>query len=222
MGSSYYPAGPHGERQEPYEVPLHPGDRRNNPQPAGFGSEQPAPFPVRTDTGWNAADGFANIVCSFLLVSFSWALWACLYPMPTMAGLSVFLAALPFFQSIILRFDPTAGAVALVLAFTLGMMAVVKLSRVEHRLARYAIYRRPRHLVRLVLFGVLAMRSIVQDTNVVPRPGEPIINVALLQNRQNQVIIIAVIGFIHLLLWKGGWVRRFWHGRLEAIGLRAR
>jgi hypothetical protein len=222
MGSNYFPSGPHGERQAPWEVPLHPGDKRSNPQPQGFDFPAPAPFPVRTDSTPNASDFIANKVCSFLLVFFCWPVWACLYPMPTLAGLLVFLFTLPLFQRVVFAFDRTFGSLAIVLAFIAGMIVLVKLSRVEHWLARWAVYRWPRHLVRTLLLTVLEMRSSIQDANIVPRPGEPLINPWLLHNRQNQVIMLAFIVITQLLLWRPRWLRRFWHGRLEAIGLRPR
>jgi hypothetical protein len=183
---------------------------------------EPAPFPVRTDAGHPVVDGFTDIICSFVLVCFCFAVWACLYPMPTVAGVLVFLAVWPLFGSLIMRVDPTAGAVAIVLAFTVGMIVVVRLSRLEHRIARYAVYRHPRHVVRLLLLSVLTIRSTVMDANLLPRPGEPVLNLAYLRTPQGEAFGIGVLVVIHLLLWKAGWMRRFWHGRLEAIGLRPR
>ena len=119
----------------------------------------------------------------------------------------------------ILPLDPTAGDVALVAAFITGMVVVVKLGRREHRWARFAAYRIPRHFVRLALIALMTSRYVL-GLNWIPRPGEPIFNPIVLSVPRYGIIIAGVVVGMNFLLWKGDRARRFWHARLAGVGMR--
>jgi len=163
--------------------------------------------------------GCAFISVSFLAMLLLWPVWVCLYPFAAGIATAVGFAIAAIFGQLILPLDPTAGDVAYALGVAAAIVVGYKLGRMEHRLASYAAYTRMRHLVRLVLLAILVVRTL-NDQNPLPRPGEPLINLAALSNPTYLAIWIGVIAGVHFTLTKGERLRRWWHRYLEMIWLR--
>jgi hypothetical protein len=112
-----------------------------------------------------------------------------------------------------------------------GFAAAVIVSRVEYRLTRNFALRWTRHVVRLILFGVLAL-PLIQATVGEGRMGgsyaryifaalsNPRALLSQLANPQNLAIVVAVVVAMHFILWKAETLRRFWHRRLSWLGLK--
>ena len=194
-------------------MPPHPGSTPWTNEP---GFEQPENYPATYAGG--GSGGCAFLITNFLFVCLCWPLYTCLYPLAVGAGAGVFFLTRPIFKSIILPIDPT-GDVAWVAAFFTGMVVLIKIGRREHRWARFAAYRIPRHFVRLAMIALMTSRYVV-GLNWIPRRGEPIINLSFLVAPQYFVTTAAVVVGMNFLLWKGDRARRFWHARLEGIGMR--
>ena len=212
LGSDYYPFGPHGQRQDPREVPRHPGSGGNSNPPQGMdtGSYPPAAVPLQGDPG-----SIGLYVGSFVLVCCCGPIWMCLYPLAAGAAAATFASLLFFLNKIVpssarpSEFASVLGAILFLGSVLVSIVLLYILSRWEHRLARSPLYRYPRHLLRLLLLGILAVWSITEQPPF------------LYRNRPEHVKIFLVAVVIwHLLLWKAAPLRRFWHGALRYSGLR--
>jgi hypothetical protein len=145
------------------------------------------------------------LVGSFLFVCIQWSVWACLYPLPAIAGAATFFLLDAILKPIILSFDRTAVDVAHLASFIVGMIVLVKVSRFEHRsLALHRSYTLPRYFIRLPLFGFLAIRWIVLDQHFFPGPGQKWIDFNLLAWPLNQAIVAGAMIIAAVVLWKAG------------------
>lgn len=252
MGSNYYPWGPHGERVSPLEVKPNPTPSKPAPQfdstPDYSQSAAPAAggyyggYPsagAGTYTGYtgsysgvNGGAGIARVggfFVSLVVVGFFWQFFVCLYPLAAIAagfttlysaGLLVkFLPADPMMKS--------NGFLAAVLGCAAGIVVLYVASRIEQRLAEHSWYRIPRHIVRLALFGLMGVYGIERANGIevwgrgeLSISAESIVRVLRVPEYLISVVVFVVV--MHLVLWKGEMIRRFWHRRLEALGLRAR
>ncbi len=163
--------------------------------------------------------GCGVIPFNFLFAIFTIPLLVCLYPLATISCAIAIFFFYGLFQRIILPFDPTADDVALGAGLLFGLIALYKVARREPRLAQNAIYRLPRHYVRLVMFGLFTLRLGIEDQHFLPRPGQPFVNLADLRAPVNPGILLVAVGIFQLALWKVSGMREFWHGRMRGVGL---
>jgi hypothetical protein len=111
-----------------------------------------------------------------------------------------------------------------------GYAVIVIMSRVEYKLAQQSIYRTPRHVLRLILFGALAIPWIQAMVFSAGGPSEaryilmmltsPRLMLLQLANPTNLMIVLTVVVGVHFLLWKAQRLRDFWHRRLRWLGLK--
>lgn len=229
MGS--FPFGPHGPEVRPYDVTPNPTPS-DAPILLGGGGQA---WPTQSG-GYAAGQAYGgggglglllgNFLFSLTVVGFFLMPFVCLYPLVAAAALVTWALLTPVIQpftSPVFPFLP-----ALLAAIAAWIVAGV-LIRLENRLAKNAAFRTSRHVVRMLLLAALAIPVILMaraghmpDAQVAwailssPR--------ALLQFVRDPVNIgiwaAAVVG-LHFLLWmKSARLRRFWHGRLSAIGLK--
>ena len=228
-----YPWGPHGPRSEPNSVLSNPTPSYVPPAAESWPSYTPTPGstgggggPVYYSGGGTADTGVIGRAFSFLfsllLVPFVWQLWLCLYPIASLSGLATVVAGLFFLGKIM---PPAPGFAvnprAVLIAYAAGLVVLVIVSRLDHRLAQHAVYRIPRHAVRLILLAGLAI-VFLQEVRGIPGFGRgPIPNLRLLGNSENMIMVLAFLAGMHFLMWHAKTVRQIWHHRLEAIGLRS-
>ena len=210
------PWGPHGEDTEPNTVK--PGPTGRDPVLEPKQSEE-APLPAG---GGDPFSGIViNIVIGFFMLIMFWMPMVCLYPLTSAAGAAAGFLSRPIFVAIL---PEDAGDVPLALALALGAGVIALMIRIEGRLAKSAQYRAARHVVRMVLLGLLAVPVIYTRIDasapyvwaVVTSPSAI---VEFFSTPSNAAIWLAAMVGVHVLLVKGEPVRRFWHQRLKWIGL---
>lgn len=218
------PWGPHGQEAPPHTV-------RQNPTPSGApmqlggGDAGSAPMALGNDAG---AGGFlANIIFSLVLFALLWIPMACLYPLTAVAALIAGFGS----YGILVRALPADGSdVAVVAAFGIGVVVTLIVDRMEYRLAQHLSFRWPRHLVRMVLLGIwlvpimqLSTGTTAPSTStryilaVATHPG------AIIGYLVQPVHLVAwglLLAGLHLLIWREGAFRVWWHRRLMFIGLK--
>ena len=231
MGS--YPWGPHGPETSPYDVRPNPTPQTVFPN-IGGGGDYAAPYGGATHASYGGgvaytgggANPLLSIVLSLIMLPFVWMFWICLYPLTAAAGMVAGFATVPLaMRTMSLKGDERD--VAAMAGVIVGFAVFVVMSRVEYRMARNTGYRVARHVVRLLLFGVLAMPWLA--AMMVNGPSTPYI-LAMLANPsyllaqmtipRNLAIVIGVMVGMHFLLWKAERLRNFWHRRLMWIGLK--
>jgi hypothetical protein len=206
-----YPFGPHGPETRPY-------DPTPNPTAAS------APVPQFGDGGQLASGQtgsggpFLSFAMSLLMAPLVWMFWICLYPLP---------AAVAFLVGFLVAEEANGGLGGGVIA---GYAVIVIMSRVEYKLAQHSRYRASRHVVRLILFGALAIPWIQAMVFSAGGPAEaryiltmltsPGLMLSQLANPTSLMIVVTVIVGVHFLLVKAQPVRDFWHRRLRWLGLK--
>lgn len=228
MGS--FPWGPHGPETSPHAVKPNP----TAAQPVGpfGGAEQGGAFPMAASGAGAGAGGpnpLLSIVVSLCMVPLVWMFWICMYPMT--AAATVFTGAVAAAMLSRVLTAPDEASIAYVGGVIAGFAAAIVVSRIEYKLAENAGLRRGRHVVRLVLFGALAIpwwQGVVMNTTIGGSQTRYIFAVlthpqfllAQLLKPQNLVIVAVVMVGMHFLLWKAERVRAFWHRRLFWLGLK--
>jgi hypothetical protein len=159
-----------------------------------------------------------DFLLNLIFVGILWELWICLYPIPAFAGLLTLLWSMPVLRSVL----PVApvigpGLYAVIGGFVLAMIVLWTLSRWEHRLATYAWYRVPRHIVRLVLLGFAAALLLQKYMGLPYNPSQVGV---VFRNPENIAIVAGAVVVAHFALWNWTWGRNFWHRRLEGARLR--
>jgi hypothetical protein len=226
MGS--FPYGPHGPETRPYDPTPNP----TAPSPIQqIGGADFNSFPTGPYAGAPGATGsggpFLSFTLSLLMLPFVWMFWICLYPLTALAGAVVGVIT----SSISARgLQPADGDVAAVSGVIAGFAAIVIVSRIEYKLAQNPMYRNSRHVVRLLLFGVLALpwiQAMVFDVAggaetryILSVLTHPAFLIRQLTNPLSLAIVLGVVVGMHFLLWKPGRISEFWHRRLRWIGLK--
>jgi hypothetical protein len=223
MGS--FPWGPHGKETSPYEV-------KPNPTPSGsvgqFGQDDSYAAPLPTGYAGGGPNPLLSLIASLVMVPLVWMFWICLYPMTAAASaLTGFLTGSLLSRvtaSDVASVAPLGGVIA-------GYATAIIVSRVEYKLAQNIALRWARHVVRLLLFGALAIpwfQGVIKDTRlggsstlyIFAVLSHPQILASQLANAQSLEIVLAVMVGMHFLLWKAERLRAFWHRRLFWLGLK--
>jgi hypothetical protein len=220
MGS--FPWGPHGPETSPNQV-------KPNPTPSDpvlpFGrGDSDAAQPTPRYAG-AAANPFLSITLSILMVPLVWTFWICLYPVTAAASVFTGFVTASLLSRVLTA--PDEVSVALLGGVIAGFVAAAIASRVEYKLTQNFALRWTRHVVRLILFGVLAV-PLIQATNaegsytryLLTVLSQPRMILSQLANPQNLGIALAVMVAMHFILWKADWLRAFWHRRLFWLGLK--
>jgi hypothetical protein len=219
MGS--FPFGPHGPETRAYDPTPNP-TAASAPVPQ-FGDGAAA---GETSTRTGSGGPFLSLAMSLLMAPLVWMFWVCLYPLTAAVGIvggwiAATLSA-PWFPG-----DANGGLGIGVIA---GYALIIVMSRVEYKLAQNSVYRDARHVLRLVLFGVLAIPWIQAMVFSAGGPAEtryilamvtsPGLLLPQLTNPTSLAIILTVVVGLHFLLRKAQPVRDFWHSRLRWLGLK--
>ena len=206
------PFGPHGPQTRSYDPTPNPTAPSASVPVFDDGGQQTS----STKTG--SGGPFLSFATSLLMAPFVWMFWICLYPLPALVGfLGGFIVA--EYAGGGLGF----GAIA-------GYGVIVVMSRVEYKLAQHATYRASRHVVRLILFGALAIPWIqamvfsaggsAEASYILTILTSPRLLLPQLLNPTSLAIVLTVVVGVHFLLSKAEPVRRFWHRRLRWLGLK--
>lgn len=174
-----------------------------------------------TLSGGSAATG-GGLGCLLVpvLIILSLQFWALLYPLSGLASIGTAIGVCLLVHGGIPRTPQDLSTNAITIGLVAGLVVLVVTSRLEQRLGRHAAYRVPRHLVRLVLFGLAANLMLVNGTgSIFTRSGFVHLWRPFATPTQTAVVLGAVVG-MHFLLWTDNMVRETWHGMLEAIRLR--
>lgn len=128
------------------------------------------------------------------------------------------------------RFVPPGTDVPAAAACIIGIVTGYIVIRVEYRLAQAHGYRIARHGVRLIFLAILAIPIVLiaQGAYVENSTSRYILSVLsngrilsrFVANPANDLILLAVVIGLHFLLWNGTKIRRFWHKRLSAVGMK--
>lgn len=232
MGS--YPWGPHGPQTSPYDVKPNPTAQTTFPNIGGGGGAATTyGGGVATYGGGAAVTGsggpFLSIALSLIMMPLVWMFWICLYPLTATVGAIAGIFTVPVaFRVMSLHADE--ANVAAGMGFIVGYIVVAVVSRIEYRMAKNIGYRVARHIVRLLLFGALALpwiQAMVFDVAggsemryILGVLSHPSYLLAQMATPQGMAIVLAVMIGMHFLLWKAERVRNFWHRRLMWIGLK--
>lgn len=222
------PFGPHGPQWNPTQGPACPNPTSSDPPILLGGGGAPQSWPSSTapaggggGPGWMPMAGdspglgcLARPLTVLFLLSGGWSLWLMLYPCTAFtAGMAAFLAAFSL-QRLVPSSDPHLG---LIVAVVVGLTVLVVLSRTEHRLSRYALYRIPRHVLRLLVLLVCCVR---EDLGVSVHVLRTALVLRWLGDPTHVAEVACVLLVAHFVLWKSQWMREQWHTGLESIGLR--
>jgi hypothetical protein len=165
-----------------------------------------------------------DFLLNLALVACVSPVWACLYPLAAGAG----SLALLFVAGIAIRCLPrdvpiNPNLIASAIAFVVALIVMWNVSRFEHILARFDAYRIPRHLVRLVLLGGLAVVAIqwLRGIPISYAVSAPSFKHVLFEPT-NLGIVLGVVLASHFVLWNWKWAQDFWDRRLMAAQLRKR
>ena len=213
MGS--LPFGPHGPETRPYDPTPNP-TAASAPVPQFGDGGEPAGGHASTQTG--SGGPFLSFATSLLMAPLVWMFWICLYPLPAAAG---------FLAGFIVAEYANGG---LGFGFIAGYAVIAVMSRVEYRLAQHSTYRTSRHVMRLILFGALAIpwiRAMVfseggsaEASYILTMLTSPRLLLSQLANPTSLAIVLTLVVGLHFLLTKAEPVRRFWHRRLRWLGLK--
>jgi hypothetical protein len=218
------PFGPHGPHVPANTTTPNPTEQQTHTQIGGEGN---AP-PVHVYQG--SPGNIGIIVVDFIVTLFTliyfWPFFVCLYPLTGTAVAAATLIARPLIAH---SLQPDEESVLFGLLLILAAVVVAIMIRVEYRLAQFFAFRLARHVVRLMLFALIAGPTIlwlqpsVEATFTVFLLGflaQPSLFVCFLMNPVNAGIVAALAVGLHFLLWKADRVRNFWHARLRRIGLK--
>jgi len=216
-----FPFGPHGPETRSFDPTPNP-TAPSAPGPLLGDGDQPAGGGAAASTGGSGGP-FLSFTISLLMVPFVWMFWICLYPLAAIAGLFAGWIVSTLTAPI---FPEDAHALMGVVA---GYAVIVFMSRVEYKLAeQHALYRRSRHVVRLILVAVMIVPWIQvmifgvagKTQYILTMLTSPQLLLAQLADATNLAIVaVAVVG-MHFLLTKAPNVRDFWHRRLRWLGLK--
>jgi len=217
------PWGPHGPEVPDHSVLVNP--TASSPGQQLGGSQE---FAAPTASGGGGLGGLlAQIVFSLVLLALLWIPMACLYPLTALAGIGTGTIVARVSEGL---FSPDARDVALVLGFGVGLVAVLMINRIEFRLAEEPAFRTARHAVRMILLGIwaipileLCMGVTAPSTStryILDEVRSPQALAAFLKQPENLALWAAALVGLHVLIWSGKSVRRWWHRRLKFIGLK--
>jgi hypothetical protein len=186
--------------------------------PSNFGSYENYGY----DGGYAGAgvgSGVSPFVWFFFFLFFpvTFPIFACLYPLAAgaaaLVGRAVYVMAGPV--------GPTTD-VSSRLPFVLASAAIVlwTVSRLEHRLARFAPYRAVRHVVRLLLFGFYAVLLVFHSPSSGYFPSSLPEIVGMIANPPALVVMVIVAFIMHRVLTRRQGLRESWHAALRVLRLR--
>jgi hypothetical protein len=165
--------------------------------------------------GGGGAEIFAGCMGAIVLLPAVVA-FGCLYPMPIMGGLVTGVVVSGFLAG---ATDRSSEAVQLfgviLLPIAVGLATFVGLSRLDHWMGRSILWRLPRHVARLALFGIVGhwvgLRAFGESRTLYPNPM-----------LRNPLYVGGLCVFVALVSWilTRRNLRESWHERLESIGLR--
>jgi hypothetical protein len=221
---SSFPFGPHGPETRAYD-PIPNPTAPSAPVPQFGDGGQLAEGTTTVSTGGSGGP-FLSLALCLMMVPLVWMFWVCLYPLTAAAGFAagwiVSTLSAPAFPE-----DVEGG---LGLGIIAGYAVIVFVSRVEYRLAENSVYRNSRHVLRLFLFGALAIPWIQAMVFSAGGPTEtryilailtsPRLMLAQLADPTSLTIVLATVVGLHFLLRKAEGVRDFWHRRLRWLGLK--
>jgi hypothetical protein len=172
--------------------------------------------------GWSGS-GSGGIGCLSALTLFpAIAAWPLLYPMPV--GIAFLAAGFGYgiLESISGAYTAHGRMGLTVGSFLIGLIVLVPLSRLDHRLARSKLWRVPRHLIRLALITLAAYQLAALRLAPASAHLEGILaGLPLLRNPIYLVVLLAVPLIAHIVLTRRG-LRDWWHECLERVKLRGR
>jgi hypothetical protein len=224
MGS--FPWGPHGPETSPNQVKPNP----TAAQPVGpFGQAGDGNAFPTAGPGGGGANPFLSFTVSILMVPLVWMFWICLYPLTATAAVFTGMLTGTLLSRVLTAADEVS--VAQLGGVAAGFVVAIIVSRVEYKLAQVKVFRWTRHVLRLILFGLLALpwiQAIIFDAKVGGSTTRYIYSVlthpqflvSQLANPVNLATVAAVMIGMHLLLWKAERLRAFWHRRLSWLGLK--
>lgn len=182
-------------------------------------------------TGYAGGSGgpFLSIAASLLMAPLVWMFWICLYPLTAAAAIFTGIMAETLLSRALTASDE--ASVAQFGGVIAGFAVAVIASRVEYKLAQNMGLRLGRHMVRLLLFGALALpwiQAMIGDAKVggsstryiFAALSNPRFLVSQLMNPRNLAIVVTVMAGMHFLLWKANRLQAFWHRRLFWLGLK--
>jgi len=234
--SPYEPFGPHGPAGSPVDVTPNPtpagesmniggGDSGFSPG-FGGGSYAAGAGPAYNAGGPNPMLTIVGAIFTFFALLVVTIPLACLYPLTAAAALSAAI----FMRPLLVR--SFTGDADTVLVCTLALVLVVTyvVIRLEYRLAQNPQFRMFRHGVRLLLFGVIGVPTILFFMNpdtpftytmfVLKVLATPRLIVRWLAMPVNDAILLGGLVGLHFLLWNAERLRAFWHRRLRSVGLK--
>src|SRR5215469_10596462 len=237
MGSDYFPWGPHGPRGSPFEVKpattpqmpvqeVHlPSSTPVAPPPLHFGSYAPTGDGYGYAASPDTISRGTKFVVSAIIVGVFWQFFICLYPMPALAaGFAAMFSAGLLVRSVLPLVSPLNVLLVRLVGYAAAIAALYVAMRLEQKLARHIWYRIPRNIVRLILFAILAVNGVENNTGIPLFSGtNPALiprNIAnILQTPDFLIFVFAFVALMQLVLWKADQFRVFWHSCLAGLGL---
>lgn len=233
MGS--FPYGPHGPQTSPYDV-------RPNPTPAGtfqnIGGGGAAASTAYGGGGGAMAYGggggggfgllIGNVIFSFFMMAVVWMPTIGLYPVSIGAALFAGFGSASMLARVL---PPDGREVAALGGVIIGWIVAGLMMRLEYRLAeKVLLYRLARHIVRLLLLGILLVPMMMRIEGISGPEGDTMYVFTVFSNpglmrhflfsTKNLAMWFGLLAAVHFMLWNFGWLRRFWHRRLVYIGLK--
>jgi hypothetical protein len=209
--------------QKRWEEAMAPLRAPDPPEPI-WGRPSPGPWPLFTvddddeEVCYTPPSNTLGCLPVFALVP-SLAAWPLLYAVPVAVGFTVGVAGYGILEAAFDIYRDGARLAIGTVGAALGLVTVVAASRADHRLARSVLWRAPRHLLRLALFGALAH---LIGAAALSRPddgGAGLPGRDLLSNPVYLAALAGVVWLVHWILTRER-LRDWWHERLEALGLR--
>lgn len=218
--------GPHGPETSAHEVKPNPTAPEPVPQ---FGQAETYTAPPTAGSASGRPHPLLSVTVSLLMIPLVWMFWICLYPLTAAAALFAGFLTTSMLSRVLTAADEVS--VAQLGGVVAGFAAAVIVSRLEYKLTQDKFLRLARHVVRLILFGLLAIpwfQGVVRNAKIAGSStryifavlSHPKILAAQLANPQNLATVLVVIMAMHFLLWKAEKFRAFWHRRLFWLGLK--
>jgi len=237
MGSDYFPWGPHGPRGSPFEpkpattpaMPVQEVHLPSNTPAAGpplhFGSYAPTADGCGYAVGPGTISRGTKFVVSAIIVGVFWQFFICLYPMPALAaGFAAVFCAGFLVRTVLPLVSRLNVQLVQIIGYAVAIAAWYVAMRLEQKLARYIWYRIPRNIVRLIMFAILAINGVENNTGIPlfswTNPALIPKNIAnILTTPDYLIFVFAFVLMMQLILWKADQFRVFWHSCLAGLGL---
>jgi hypothetical protein len=181
----------------------------------GFGGGG-GPAPV-VGGGGGGTDLDAGCLMLVVVLTVGPVLYGWLYPLASVAIVGLYYGAAELAR----QFAWSEG-VALTAVIVTGIVAFIGASRLEHRLARWRVYRWPRHLLRLLIpAAAVLVYAQVEDFLWMPQTDEEW-KIYFDRNWSTFAWALGAMAGAQVLLFLARWPRELWHEMLEKVWLKAR